>query len=289
MSRPSIHTPGFLVALAALLLCSIPIYADTPVDVSTMLSTQGTITSQTLNASTRTGTIDISAYDVRLDPTEGPIFVRSHTLSDMSAFVHSPRVLSAAVYDGMLVLAGRFDPVRGTYSRNIVGWNGNNWISIGHFGANGTIFELAVYNNRLVVAGDFSTVGNELISHIAYWDGRFFHPMAKGLDEPVFALTLFHDRLIAAGLNGLGSQYGLGCSGVIAWDGHRWTCEGLQIQGIVREIETTGDRLAATGQFFGHPIGRPDTTLYFDGHRWGATDMSHAGLASIGAAADAAK
>lgn len=289
MSRPSIHTLGIVLVAALVLLAAGAAQAGRIPSAAALLNPDGSVSSPALIGSAYSGPVAIDEYAITLDPALGPVFHRAHSSVPMQAVTGSPRVLAAALFDNMLVLAGSFDPVAGTRSCNIVAWDGAQWVSLGRFGTNGTVFELSVFHDRLIVAGDFSSAGNDMIFHIASWDGEYFSPMSRGLEAPVFALAVHQNLLIAAGLNGLGSTYGMGCSGVIAWDGHRWSCHGYMIQGIVRDVESTGDRLAATGQFFGLPIGRPDTTLYFDGNRWGATSNTHAGIASLGAAADAAK
>lgn len=246
--------------------------------IEILRSSDNTVLSAVLSGSSYEGSLDLTGFDIRLSPTDGPLVVRASEKETLNPSPDAAVVHAAALYKGMLILAGRFSPVASTYSSNMVGWNGEHWVSIGRFGTNGAVFAVTVFEHNLIVAGDFTTAGNDLVNHIAAWDGQYFSALANGLQGPVFSLTVHRHRLIAAGLNGLGRAYGTGQSGVIAWNGAKWSFDGLEIQGIVREVASSGDQLSVTGQFFGYPIGQPDTTLYFNGATWSPSTGTHAGM-----------
>ncbi|MCB2230578.1 hypothetical protein KQH82_07670 [bacterium] len=274
MSRAPI--PSLVLTLFALLLFATAAPAANQPSIEILRSSDNTVSRSVLSGSSYEGSLDLTGFHLRLSPTEGPVIVRTSGYDSYSLAPDAAVVQAAALYQGVLIVAGRFSPVASTRSSNIVGWDGERWVSIGRFGTNGPVFALTVFEHNLIVAGDFATAGNDLVNHIAAWDGQYFSPLSQGLQGPVFSLAVHRHRLIAAGLNGLGRAYGTGQSGVIAWNGSKWLFDGMEIQGIVREVATSGDQLSVTGQFFGFPIGRPDTTLYFDGAAWSTSTGTHA-------------
>ena len=127
------------------------------------------------------------------------------------------RIRAAAIYDGRLILAGEFDPVAGTRSRNIVAWDGDSYVSIGRFGNNDAILDLAIYNGELIVAGEFTQAGNELIAYVAVWDGQYFSALGDGLDRAAAGLEVDEGRLYVAGDVQMGIRYG--ANNLVTWDG----------------------------------------------------------------------
>jgi hypothetical protein len=77
------------------------------------------------------------------------------------------------VYNGALVVGGRFSVAGGVPVSNIARWDGASWSSLGEGLSGGeftTVSALAVYNGSLYVGGSFTTAGGVSSNNIARWD-----------------------------------------------------------------------------------------------------------------------
>jgi hypothetical protein len=79
-----------------------------------------------------------------------------------------------AVYNGALVVGGRFSVAGGVPVSNIARWDGASWSSLGEGLSGGdeyaNVRALAVYDGSLYVGGSFATAGGVSSSYIARWD-----------------------------------------------------------------------------------------------------------------------
>lgn len=142
-----------LVAIAALVAVgTVADASDASTPMQALCSGGGTIDSQVLSQQ-ESGSIDLFLCSVILDPIMGTRVGCEGTRAEGTGSAGPAAVRAAAIYVGKLCLAGEFDPVTGTRSRNIVAWDGVRYISMGHFGTNDAILDVAVYGGELIVAG----------------------------------------------------------------------------------------------------------------------------------------
>ena len=83
-------------------------------------------------------------------------------------------IVTMAVFDGKLIVAGKFQSVvNGQSVQNIAAFDGNEWSYLGtndlDQGANGIIRSLMVVGDRLYMAGDFDRFAGDLTGNIAYY------------------------------------------------------------------------------------------------------------------------
>ena len=206
-----------LAAVAALVtIGTVADASDVSTPIQALCAGSGTINSQVL-LQQGACCIDLSGCSVILDPIRGPQMGREGTRAEETESAEPAAVRAAAIYDGKLILAGEFDPVTGTRSRNIVAWDGVRYISIGHFGTNDAILDVAIYGGELIVAGEFTQAGNDVIEHVAAWNGQYFSALGDGLDRAAAGLEVDQGRLYVAGDVQMGARYG--ANNLVSWDG----------------------------------------------------------------------
>lgn len=181
-----------------------------------------------------------------------------------------PGVRALTVYNGELIVGGRFTTAGGTSARNIARWDGLEWRPLGP-GMDGTgnyggVLSLTVHNNVLVAGGSFTTAGGVSVNNIARWDGTSWHPLGSGSPYEVLALTVFDGDLIASPAWVLPSR----------WDGASWEILGSvgscgvigQSQSVLAVFPFNGE-LVAAGQFCWQVGGAIITNLArWDGSQW---------------------
>ena len=88
----------------------------------------------------------------------------------------------------------------------------------------------------LYAAGSFLDAGGLAANRIARWDGGAWSPLGAGLNQTVYALTVYADgsgpRLVAGG--SFSNVGGIPSSGIGRWDGTSWSPLGLGANGSVR-------------------------------------------------------
>ncbi len=133
-------------------------------------------------------------------------------------------VEALAVFKGRLFAAGRFNQAGGVEVGFIAAWNGNSWSAIP--GTNSYIFDLTVYNDTLhddtllVAGGWFTEAGGVPANHVAAWDGNSWRALGSGMNDGIYALTTYEDKLIAGG--GFTIAGGLPAIHIAAWNGSEW-------------------------------------------------------------------
>lgn len=131
-------------------------------------------------------------------------------------------VLTMTVYDGKLIVGGRFAKIGGTAASNIAAWDGISWSPLGQ-GSDTTVEELAVYKGLLVAAGRFRIDEVASLEEVAAWDGSNWTSMGVGKVH-VGALYVNNDSLFVGG--DFDSIAGVPAEDVACWDGTRWSAVG---------------------------------------------------------------
>src|SRR6185436_9474149 len=130
--------------------------------------------------------------------------------------VPGPREAHAlAVYDGRLVIAGRFAPPHNAQLPGIAAFDGTTWSAIGPGpwppDSTVTINALLSYRGSLYVAGCLIGIPGVDDESVARWDGTRWTALGAGVDGCLTALAGYGDG-IAVG----------GTAGATIWDGDIW-------------------------------------------------------------------
>lgn len=178
------------------------------------------------------------------------------------------RVDALTVFNGQLVVGGRFaldgDPARSS----IAAWDGTSWSGLSD-GVEGHVHALAVHDDGLIAGGTFTFAGGVVASRVAKWDRTAWSPVSEGtgVNGFVAALGLHADRLVAAGY--FTHAGGARASLVAAWDGTSWAPLGPGIPGGVVGIEPTEVQLHAIASYNGMVIAGGLARLQaWDGSTW---------------------
>lgn len=178
-------------------------------------------------------------------------------------------VYASTVYNGNLVIGGKFTHAGGLPANHVAMWNGSSWQALGA-GFDADVWALTVYNGKLIAGGDFVFSGTNEVKFIAEWDGTEWIDLEGGMDSRVVALTSYNGSLIAGGYfhdaNGPASN-------IARWDGHSWFPMGNGTngtQGQVMALTVYGNDLIAGG-FFSSAGGTPANHLAkWNGTTWSA-------------------
>ena len=73
-------------------------------------------------------------------------------------------VYATTIYNGNLIVGGKFTSAGGVSANHIASWDGASWSPLGE-GVNGKVNALIVYNGNLVVAGEFTSAGGMEVNY----------------------------------------------------------------------------------------------------------------------------
>jgi hypothetical protein len=111
-------------------------------------------------------------------------------------------VSSLIVYNGELIMGGRFSEVDETPVKNVARWTGTGWETMGdgldYTGAT-TVSTMRIYHNALFAGGQFDSSGEVAVKNIAKWNGTYWEAVAGGFNGPVKILEVFDGNLYAGG------------------------------------------------------------------------------------------
>ncbi len=129
------------------------------------------------------------------------------------------------MYQGDLVVGGYFGPEEHAVANGIARWNGTAWSPFGE-GVSGSVQTMLVSGDSLYIGGAFTSAGGVPAANVALWDGTAWTALGAGTSQGrwnwgVRALTLYHDRIIAAG--GFDSAGGQPAPAIASWDGAAWS------------------------------------------------------------------
>lgn len=156
-------------------------------------------------------------------------------------------VYASTVYNGHLVVGGKFTSAGGVPAHHVAEWNGSSWQALGP-GLDADVWALTVYNGKLIAGGDFVFAGSTEVKFIAEWDGSAWVDLEGGMDSRVVALTVYNGSLIAGGYF---HDADGPANNIARWDGHAWfplgsgTAGGTQ--GQVMALAVYGTDLIAGG------------------------------------------
>lgn len=149
-----------------------------------------------------------------------------------------PVVEAVTVYDGELIIGGRFISVDGAPDTNIVArWDGQTWAplgggltytdGVGEFA--GLVHDLFVHDGELIAAGLFDRADGQPVANIARWDGTSWTGVGAGFNNEVWSLGSFQGELVAGG--GFTRSGGVTVNRIARFDGTAWTGFGAGVGG----------------------------------------------------------
>ncbi|MBN2561076.1 MAG: choice-of-anchor H family protein [Phycisphaerae bacterium] len=161
-----------------------------------------------------------------------------------------------------LYAGGYFTAAGGTGANYVAQWDGSAWSPPGT-GMNSYVLTLTVFDDQtgggpaLYAGGAFTNAGGAGANFIARWDGSAWSPLGSGMNDWVYALTVFDDgsgpALYAAGL--FTSAGGQAVNRIAKWDGESWSSVGDGVNSFALSLSVfddgTGDgpALYAGGDF----------------------------------------
>jgi trimeric autotransporter adhesin len=131
--------------------------------------------------------------------------------------------------------------------------SGMDWITFPRVHALTVFDDGAGTGPALYAGGRFNTAGGVPANFIAEWDGNQWSPLDAGMNDKVFALTVFDDgsgdgpALYAGGM--FSTAGGLPASRIAKWDGETWSALGKGLGGLVHALTVFDDGLYVGGRF----------------------------------------
>jgi hypothetical protein len=119
---------------------------------------------------------------------------------------------------------------------------------------------------QLAVGGAFNTAGGDIANRIASWDGTNWQPLGTGMNNYVFALTIYNGELIAGG--GFTTAGGVSASAIARWDGGSWQALGGGLNGTVYSLTVYNGELIAGGLFTTAGSVSANFIARWDGTNW---------------------
>lgn len=157
-------------------------------------------------------------------------------------------VYATTVWNGDLIVGGKFTWAGGVQASHIARFNGTSWSALGP-GLDGDVWALTVYQGQLIAGGSFVNAGALNVNFIASWDGSAWTDLEGGMNSQVQCLGVWNNKLIAGGYftdaNGPANH-------IASWDGNNWAPLGAGsggTQGQVMAVGTYGADLIAAGFF----------------------------------------
>jgi len=180
------------------------------------------------------------------------------------------------VFDGKLIIGGRFESVDGIAAYGVAQWDGANWSPVGS-GLYGRVSAFTIHSGQLVAGGLFSTTPSGSNVNVASWSGSSWSAVGGGVSNDILALSVYNGQLIAGGLFG-----GTFTGGIGYWTGSYWSDLG-SLDRYVHNIVVFDGNLYVEGGSYGS--GGPPDEVYmanWDGSVWTlVADGSNGGRSAL--------
>lgn len=158
-------------------------------------------------------------------------------------------VYASVVFNGDLIVGGKFTAAGGVNADHIARWDGSSWHPLG-LGVNGKVNALLVMNGLLYVGGEFTSAGGIPMNFIAIWDGTNWLNDLGDMSSIVTSLAIYKNKLIAAGY--FTDADGIPVNYIAQYTSVGWAPLGTGVvgtQGQVMALEVYNNELIAGGVF----------------------------------------
>lgn len=122
----------------------------------------------------------------------------SQTWSSLPGGGMNDWVYASVVYNGDLIVGGKFTAAGGVSANHIARWDGTAWSPLG-LGVNAKVWALIVHNGLLYVGGEFTEAGGIPMNFIAIWDGTSWLNDLGDMGSIVTSFAIYNNRLIVGG------------------------------------------------------------------------------------------
>lgn len=228
------------------------------------------------------GPVNISGYDVHIDPQRGPIFrplMSSDTWNSLATGLNDI-VLSIVVDNGYVYVGGLFTDAGGNPNADYIAkWDGGAWSALGTGlsstnsgpGSGVGVYTMVLNDTDLYVGGYFTEAGGDPnAANIAKWDGVNWSSLGAGVNSLVDAIAIHNGEIYAGGIfTDAGGD--TNADNVAKWDGANWFALGSGLNDRVRAITVNGVNLYVGGDFT-NAGGDPNAghIAKWDGANWSA-------------------
>jgi hypothetical protein len=158
-------------------------------------------------------------------------------------------VYASTVYNGDLIVGGKFTDAGGVSANHIARWDGSNWYPLG-LGVNAKVWALASFGGSLYVGGEFTEAGGIPMLGIARWDGTNWINDLGDMNDIVTSFAVYNNALIAGGY--FIEADGLPVNNIAQYKNGHWAALGSGVvgtQGSVMALEVYNNELIAGGFF----------------------------------------
>jgi hypothetical protein len=247
------------------------------VPVETMLAPDGTLR---LDGTFR-GMVDISGWNVTLDPENGPVFTPqglTYTWGNLGTGLDglvTGRVNTIAVSGTTVYIGGDFTDLGGNPDIDYIArWDGTNWSPLlsGTAGLTSTVHAIVLSGTEVIAGGAFQNAGgNSNANYLARWNGTQWTGFISGttgtgITNTVFTLALSGTHVYAGGAF-IGAGSNPNADYIAYWDGG-WRNLGTSpnnLNGNVYTIVFSGTHVYAGGAFANF-----SRIAYWNGSNWTA-------------------
>ncbi|WP_448540453.1 beta strand repeat-containing protein [Roseiflexus sp.] len=227
------------------------------------------------------GAVDISGWNVALDPDNGPIFspqALTYTWENLgtgvegvlNGDVHAIAISGTDVYVG-----GRFTNAGGVTGANYLArWDGAQWHAVGGASAiNNQVNTIAISGTDVYVGGEFTDAGgNSAADYLARWDGTQWYAVggANAINASVNAIAISGANVyVGGGFTDAGGNPN--ADRIARWDGTNWNALGTGISGfgVVTTIALSGTDVYVGGNFTdAGGVSGANSIARWDGAQW---------------------
>ncbi len=184
-------------------------------------------------------------------------------------------VYASTVYNGDLIVTGKFTSVDGVMANHIARWDGSQWHALG-LGVNAKVNALQVMGNKLIVGGEFTEAGGVPMLFIAMWNGNVWQTDLGDLASTVTSLAVYNGVLVAGGY--FTDADDLPVNYIAQHDGDVWAAMGTGFNSQVMTLQTHGNVLVAGGFFTTADGAAVSHIAQWNGSGWSAIGTPALGL-----------
>lgn len=194
----------------------------------------------------------------------------SQTWSAVGSGGMSDWVYASTVYNGDLIVGGKFTSAGGINANHIARWDGTSWHSLG-LGVNGKVNDMIVFNGELIVGGEFTEAGGVPMLFISKWNGTQWLTDLGDMGSIVTSFAIYNNKLIVGGY--FTEADGVPVNYITQYTNNGWAPIGSGVvgtQGQVMDLEVYNNELIAGG-FFTSAGGVPANHIAkWNGTTWSA-------------------